>query len=122
MATPIATAFVRLRPDTKGFGREVQSDFNKASPAVARAGQKQGSKFSQSFKKGLGGSRFSQGLAASLGLATGVAIAKFGRDSVAAFKDAQVAQAKLSYAFARFPKLADSNVQAFKALNTELQK
>jgi hypothetical protein len=60
---------------------------------------------------------------AALGLAAvGVAAVRFGRDSVAAYTDAQASQAKLQFAFERFPKLADTNISALQGLNTELAK
>jgi hypothetical protein len=63
-----------------------------------------------------------KGVAVGAGIAAGAALFKFGKDSVAAFTEAEAAQTKLSDAFARFPKLADSNITAFRDLNTELAK
>jgi hypothetical protein len=48
------------------------------------------------------------------------AIYDFGKGAVTAFLDAEVAQAKLSDAFARFPALADTNQKALAKLNSAL--
>jgi phage-related minor tail protein len=53
-------------------------------------------------------------------LAAGAVAVKFGKDSVDAFVEAQAAQAKLSDAFARFPKLADVNINSLRDLNSQL--
>lgn len=55
-------------------------------------------------------------------LAIGGAIVKFGKDSVKAFADASAQQAKLAFAFQKFPKLADTNQAALQNLNSELQR
>src|SRR5215475_14054832 len=62
-----------------------------------------------------------QKAALAAGAASGVFLAKFGKDSVKAFTEAERAQTQLQDAFARFPKLADSKIKAFQALNMELQ-
>lgn len=54
--------------------------------------------------------------------AAGVALVKFGRDSIKAYSDAQEGQKRLEDAFARFPALADTNQKALQKLNTTLQK
>lgn len=45
---------------------------------------------------------------------------QFGKDSVGAFAEAEEAQTKLGDAFARFPKLADTNINKLGELNTAL--
>lgn len=55
-------------------------------------------------------------------VAAGQVAIDFGRDSVTAFAEAEAAQGKLSDAFARFPALADSNLERLQALNEELAK
>jgi len=52
----------------------------------------------------------------------GVAAVKFGADSVQAFAEAEASQAKLAFAFEKFPKLADTNIKALQKLNTQLAK
>jgi hypothetical protein len=52
----------------------------------------------------------------------GLAAAKFGFDSVRAFAEAERAQLELQFAFEKFPKLADTNVDALNRLNTALMK
>lgn len=52
----------------------------------------------------------------------GVALLKFGSDSVHAYTDSLEAQTRLEDAFARFPKLAFSNIEALRKMNTELAK
>jgi len=78
---------------------------------VGKAAENTGKKFSGLQKAALAG-----------GAAAGVFLAKFGRDSVKAFGEAEKSTTQLQDAFSRFPKLADSNIKAFQALNQELQK
>ncbi|MEP6477852.1 MAG: hypothetical protein ABJB03_00545 [Rhodoglobus sp.] len=51
--------------------------------------------------------------------ATGAAIA-FGKESVQAFADAQASQNKLSFAYEKFPALADASIDSLRKLNSEL--
>jgi hypothetical protein len=60
--------------------------------------------------------------AASAGAVAAAAIIKFGRDSVKAYSESQDAQARLSDAYARFPRLADASQASLGRLNTELSK
>jgi hypothetical protein len=70
---------------------------------------------------GLGGKFRGLSTAVKIGAAAaGVALVKFGKDSVDAFKESQDAQTRLSDAFAKFPSLADTNIGALRKLNTEL--
>lgn len=58
---------------------------------------------------------------AVIGAAAGAVLAvKFGADSVRAFADAEKAQTRLSDAFVRFPKLADTSIGALRSLNETL--
>jgi len=82
---------------------------------AAAQGQKSMSKFGGSMQK------FGAATAAGLAVA-GVALFSFVKDSVKAFADAEESQAKLSDAFARFPKLADFSIERLRALNTELAR
>lgn len=50
------------------------------------------------------------------------AIGDFGRASVDAFREAEQAQRKLEDAFNRFPDLADTNIEALRGLNAQIQK
>lgn len=60
--------------------------------------------------------------AAAVGLAAaGVAVLKFGKDSVVAYAEAETAQAKLAFAFRKFPKLADTNQASLQKLNATMQ-
>lgn len=54
--------------------------------------------------------------------ALGVAVVKFGSDSVDAYAGAQESQTQLKDAFSRFPALADVNIDKLRGLNTELGK
>ena len=54
--------------------------------------------------------------------ALGVAVAKFGIDSVKAYASAEKSQAELAAAFSKFPALADSNLESLQKLNKELSK
>lgn len=53
---------------------------------------------------------------------TTAAAVAFGKSSVDAAVEAEQAQTRLSDAFARFPKLADVNIEALRELNAELMK
>lgn len=59
-------------------------------------------------------------LAATGGAIAGAALLRFGKDSVSAFSEAQQAQVRLEDAFKRFPRLADTNIQSLRDLNTQL--
>ena len=48
-------------------------------------------------------------------------IFEFGKVSVEAFAEAEKAQVRLEDAFARFPALADTNIEAFRKLNEQIQ-
>lgn len=52
----------------------------------------------------------------------GLGVLKFGKDSVAAYGEAEESQKRLADAFERFPKLANSSQKALQGLNSELQK
>jgi len=69
------------------------------------------------------GGRFSKmkALAVGSGALAGAAIVKFGKDSVAAYTEAQESGAALEDAFKRFPRLADTNIGALQALNSQLE-
>jgi hypothetical protein len=76
MATPIATAFVRIRPDTSGFGKEVKQDVDKVGHGLAQQGKRHGRVFGTTFAKATAGPFRSIGgvFASSIGgLATGFA-------------------------------------------------
>lgn len=55
-------------------------------------------------------------------LAAGAAAIAFGVQSVKAFAEAEVSQNKLAFAYEKFPALADVNIKALRAYNTELAK
>lgn len=54
-------------------------------------------------------------------LAIGAAVVKFGAASVKAYSEAESAQAKLGFAFQKFPRLADTNQASLQRLNSALQ-
>jgi hypothetical protein len=58
--------------------------------------------------------------AAAAGAVAGKALFDFARSSVDAFTEAQAAQTQLADAFARFPKLADTNIGRLQDLNSAL--
>lgn len=67
------------------------------------------------------------GKAAALGVAgalagAGLAALDFGKDSLAAFADAEASQNKLEDAYARYPALANVNIAALRKYNQELQR
>jgi len=72
-------------------------------------------------KLGDNAKKIGAGLAAGAAVAGAAAIA-FGIDSVKAYAESEQAQAKLADAFARFPKLADTNLSSLQKLNSELAK
>ena len=87
------------------FGRDKTA--SKAIKGVGDAADSMGSKLGK--------------LAGALGLAFAAkAIVDFGVDSVKAFAEAQAAQTRLSDAFTRFPKLADTNIDKLGKLNSAL--
>jgi len=53
---------------------------------------------------------------------TGAALLSFGATSMKAFSDSEQAQLKLNDAFAKFPKLSDTNTGSLNRLNSEMQK
>ncbi|HOB06380.1 MAG TPA: hypothetical protein PKM36_14065, partial [Propionibacteriaceae bacterium] len=92
------------------------SDAQKAIKDVGDEAEKSGGKLG-----GLG--KIAGGvLTADLLKGAATAAVDFGKDSVAAFADAEAAQAKLDDAFSRFPELAGANADALRELNGELQK
>lgn len=94
---------IKFTGDTSGLSR------------AAAQGEQSMSRFGGGMKK--------FGAAAAAGLAVaGVALLKFGRDSVAAFAESEQAQTKLEDAFKRFPALADTNIEALRQLNSELAR
>lgn len=84
----------------------------KDDPKGLRAAEKRLQKFSQNV-----------GRVAAAGFAVaGAAAVAFGVQSVRAFAEAERAQLELQFAFEKFPKLADTNVEALNRLNQALMK
>lgn len=54
--------------------------------------------------------------------AAGAAAVAFGKQSIEAYADAEEKQAKLDFAYSKFPALADTNIEALRNLNAELQR
>lgn len=83
MPTPLASAFIRIRPDTDGFRRETEREMGQAG---RQAGQEFGEEFEDSVRRnvdadGVGdetGRRFGSAFGDSLKVAAGVAIASLG--------------------------------------------
>jgi hypothetical protein len=69
-----------------------------------------------------GGFRRMGAAAAAAGVAVGTLLFTIGRDSIKEFAAAETAQSKLQDAFARFPGLADTNINKLRALNETLAK
>ena len=63
--------------------------------------------------------KFGQIATASL---AATAIVRFGKQSIAAFKESEEAQLRLSDAFEKFPALANTNIEKLRALNVELAR
>lgn len=59
--------------------------------------------------------------AAAAGIAA-LGLAKFAKDSVNAYKQAEASQAKLTLAYMKFPKTANVSIESLRSYNTELQK
>lgn len=92
------------------------ADAEKALKSVGDAADKSGGKLD-----GLG--KIAGGvLTADLMKGAATAAIDFGKDSVAAFRDAEASQRKLDDAFQRFPALAGSNATALRELNAALQE
>jgi hypothetical protein len=87
--------------------RGVEKGLNRVGDAAAKA-ERQGKAFKTAVGVGL--------------VVAGAAAIKFGASSVRAYSEAQTAQNRLQDAFAKFPKLADTNIGALRGLNTELAK
>lgn len=87
----------------------------KSDPRGLTEAQKRMQKFSKAAKVA--------GAAAAAGLAVaGAAAVKFGIDSVKAFAEAEQAQNRLEFALEKFPKLADTNIEALRRLNSAMQR
>lgn len=87
------------------FGSKVKTELNGAKGSFSSFGS------------------IAKGAIAGLGLATiGAKIGDFASQSVAAYKESEVAQQRLMDAYDRFPALADVNIEKLQALNTELGK
>lgn len=56
------------------------------------------------------------------GIAAAKGVFDFAKGSIDAFKDAQQSAARLDDAFQRFPKLADTNANALRKLNSQLER
>lgn len=83
MPTPLASAFIRVRPDSEGFQRETEQQFDQSG---RRAGQRFSDSFSNETRRSSGseqsgeqaGRQFGGAFSDSLKVAAGVSIAKFG--------------------------------------------
>ena len=66
--------------------------------------------------------KFASMAGAFAGGALAVGAVRFGKDSVRAFTEAQQAQERLTFAFAKFPKTADVNIDALRDYNSNLAR
>lgn len=87
---------------------------DRASATLDKAG-----KAAERSGKRFGGLGKTAGLA---GAAVGVMAVKFGKDSVAAFKEAEESSAALNFALEKFPKTSDKTRASFDKLNLALSK
>src|SRR5262245_13530247 len=75
MATPLAQAFVRIRPDTSTFRKDTEAGIAKAGRGVTKEGRRQGALFGASFGK-------------LAGVAAGAGLLKLGADAFGEARDA----------------------------------
>lgn len=86
----IGTAFIAIKPDMKGFGKQVGDGVSKGVGSKAEeTGKKTGGRFSKAFK----------GAAALGGVAAAAGVVSFGKASVDAARESEVAQARLGNVF-----------------------
>ena len=99
---------------TKSLTFELFGHDRTASAAIRGVGDA-----GEAWNRRMGAAAF--GVGAALGAAA-VAVTAFSIDSIKAFAEAETAQARLSFAFEKFPTLAGGNIQALRDLDTQLQK
>jgi hypothetical protein len=94
--TPLATAFVRVRPDTSTFKAETEAGVASAAPAMTKSGGKAGLTFGQAFGKGMGVETSSQlkTWQAKLGSELGGATKTLAKIGIAAYVGAAVLAVK----------------------------
>lgn len=106
-----------------GDVKELQQSLAQAAQMSADAGDK--------IEKGASGgidkldkktSAFAATAKAAFAGVAAAAVFKFGKDAIAAFQEAEQAQLKLEDAFSRFPGLANTNIDALRALNEEIMR
>ncbi len=97
-ATKLDKAFKDVGASSKSMSDKVEGSSNRASGSFRKFGA----------------------AAAAASAAVGVALFAFAKASVGAFVEAEQAQARLSDAFGRFPKLADTNIDKLRELNTAM--
>lgn len=103
----IAQAFVGIRADTKHMKTDIAHGIHSAD--MEGEGKK-------------AGSRFAVGMGAIVGTAAAAGLVSFAKGSVDAFKEAELAQGRLSDAFAKFPGLADVSRASLDRLNESMSK
>lgn len=92
-----------------------------ASRGLSNVGREAGQAQSKMGKMGAIGKGAMLGIAAGLATA-GLAALDFGKDSLAAFADADKSQKSLEDAYRRYPALAKVNIDALREYNDELQR
>jgi hypothetical protein len=111
------TTDIIAKDDTKAGTDSASKNFDKLNKKVGDSG-KSADKLGGKWKNAWAGI----GTASAAGVAyLGKQLFDFAKDSVSAFTEAEESQAKLTDAYARFPKLADENIDKLRALNTALE-
>lgn len=103
MATPLASAFVRIRPETSGFQKDAEKEFDKAGGNAGKAFE---TSFSDTVGRGKGsdkagntaGKKFGSAFADSLKVAVGVSIAAVGEKAAEGISSGLAAAMDLSAA------------------------
>jgi hypothetical protein len=114
MAIPLATAFVRIRPDTSTFEKEAKTGLTKAGRGLANEGKKHGRVYGTTFARSTAGPfRSIAGIATkSAGLAAGafaaIGVAKFGKDIINAASDMNESVSKTRVVFGASSKAVES--------------
>ena len=99
---------------TKSLTFELFGHDRTASAAIRGVGDA-----GEAWNRRMGAAAF--GVGAALGAAA-IAVTAFSIDSIKAFAEAETAQARLSFAFEKYPTLVGGNIQALRTLDTQLQK
>jgi hypothetical protein len=102
---------VRLGVDT----RKTKKDLERGTKDAEESGKKAGSKWTRGLTGAIKGGLAAGGVAAAFTLIQGQLM-----DSVNAYTEAEQSQQQLADAFERFPKLADTNIERLRELNSTI--